>query len=70
MRTEDAIVAVGSTVEEDPNEFIRHRAQKLCCAVSIHFMEDFAEGFVFVGLQTPTRSRIEGERPSSALHVR
>lgn len=57
MRTEEVIAAVVRSVEEDPNQSIRHRAQEL--DVSIHFMEDFAERSWFAGLQNPTRARIE-----------
>ncbi|GFU91263.1 DUF4817 domain-containing protein [Trichonephila clavipes] len=36
-------------------------------SVSIHFMEDFAEGSWFANLQNPTRARIEAKRSSSKV---
>ena len=65
VRTEKAIAAVERSIEEDPEESIRHRAQELDLCPSIHFMEDFAEGSWFACLQNPTRARIEAKRSSS-----
>jgi len=39
-------------------------------SVSIHFMEDFAEGSWFACLQNPTRASIEAKRSSIKAQIR
>ena len=58
VRTEHSIAAVKQSIKEYANEFSRNAAFG---AVSIHFMEDFAEGSRFAGLQNPNHSIIEAE---------
>ncbi|GFX54839.1 transposable element Tc3 transposase [Trichonephila clavipes] len=59
VRTEQAISTVERSIEEDPNESIRHPAQEFDLE-SIHFMEDFAEGSWFACLQNPISARLNG----------